>query len=153
MTQHSTHIEPEPAETNRRLTRLWRSGQWLGLCMIMVLGLLLAVREFKDWQILTSLTGPWHWVGQIVVRAVLALPVLGLLALLAHPVRARRWMLGLLRRGWGRLRVQIRPTSLHVPLERATTTLTSALVPLTDRSRISSALLPTLMLLAAAPTN
>jgi predicted MPP superfamily phosphohydrolase len=125
MTQHSTHIEPNPAGTNRLLPRLWRGGQWLGLCMIMVLGLLLAVREFKDWQILTSLAGPWHWVGQIAVRAVLALPVLGLLALLVHPVRARRLMLGWLRRGWGR--VPAGPASLRAPLERATATLATAL--------------------------
>ncbi|MBA3470790.1 MAG: hypothetical protein H0T53_14225, partial [Herpetosiphonaceae bacterium] len=131
MAQPSTDVvEQQTSKPKWLVTTIWRSGQWVSLCLMMVLALLLGVREFKDSQLLTSLTGPWHWVGQIAVRGLLALPVLGLGMLLVHPVRARRWMLGWARRGWRRVRRQIRPTSLHAPLEQATATLATALAPL-----------------------
>ncbi len=128
----SPNPDGRPSGTARAITSLWRSSQWLVLCLIMLAGLLLAVREFKDYRMLTTATGPWHWVGQILVRGLLALPVLGFGALLAHPVRARRWMLGWLRRGWRQLCGQLRQTPLDDPLERAAATLATALAPLSQ---------------------
>ena len=86
-------LRSSPTTRRRVLAWFWFAAQWLFLCCAWGGVLVLGVREFKDSSTLTEMTGTAHWIGEIAVRTVLALPILALIALLLHPVRARRWML------------------------------------------------------------